>query len=305
MKTRNGEEISVFVCSTDGTRRKLEQDELRAVPGGIRQNIGKIMIKSIKELRVRNLHLLTSIFIKKYILAKNYDEWNELINWLHDCASIEVEFRGKTLSFPQGGRYIPFLIDGVFVRNQYDVSESNIKDKVIIDAGANIGTFSILCALLGAKKVYAFEPVIGSCEMIKQNAKANGFDNIEVVNKALSDTNTHSKIKLTYSGDGGASLDPENTHKAVQEVDVVTVDAFLNGERADFIKMDVEGNEEQVLNGAKETIKKYSPILSLSAYHKPTDKTVLPATLLAIEKGYDIKLLSYDDEVFYCKKEVR
>jgi FkbM family methyltransferase len=301
MQTRNGEEIAVFVRNKNGTRKELKQEELRTVPGGIHQNLGKIILKSIMELRVRNVYLLASIFTKKYILKTSYDEWNELIDWLHDCKAIEIDYRGKTIFFPQGGRYIPFIIDGIFVRNQYDVSDATIKDKIIIDAGANVGTFSILCAILGAKKIYAFEPVIGSCEMIRQNAKANGFDNIEVINKALSNVNTTSKIKMTYAGDGGASLDANNPGRVFQDVEVTTVDTFLNGERADFIKMDVEGNEEQVLGGALQTIRKYLPILSLSAYHKPTDKTVLPATLLAIEKGYGIKLLSYDDEVFYCK----
>ena len=302
MKTRNNEDISIFVYSKHGKRTELKQEELRAVSGGIRQNLGKIVAKSAAELRFHNLYLLGAIFTKKYILKTSYNEWNELIDWLHDYAYVEMQFKGKTLKFPQGGVYLPFLLDSIFVRNQYDVSEASIKDKIVIDAGANVGTFSVLCALLGAKKVYAFEPVIGSCEMIRQNAKANGFENIiTVVNKALSDVNTHSKIKLTYAGDGGASLDMANTHKAFQEVDVVTVDSFLNGERTDFIKMDVEGSEEQVLNGAKETIQKYKPILALSAYHKPTDKTVLPATVSKIENSYKLKLLAYDDEIFYCE----
>jgi FkbM family methyltransferase len=138
--------------------------------------------------------------------------------------------------------------------------------------------------------------------MIRQNAKANGFENIiTTVNKALSDVNAHSKIKLTYAGDGGASLDMANTHKAFQEVDVVTVDDFLQGERTDFIKMDVEGNEEKVLNGAKKTIKQFKPILALSAYHRPTDKEILPVTVLGIDDQYKLKLLTFDDEIFYCE----
>jgi hypothetical protein len=65
--------------------------------------------------------------------------------------------------------------------------------------------------------------------------------------------------------------------------------------------MDVEGYEENVLLGARETIRKWKPVLSFSAYHKPTDKTRLPEVVKSIRSDYDIRLNKHFEEDFYCE----
>jgi hypothetical protein len=64
--------------------------------------------------------------------------------------------------------------------------------------------------------------------------------------------------------------------------------------------MDVEGYEENVLLGATNIIRKYKPVLSFSAYHKPTDKVRLPQLVKNIRADYRIKLNSFYEEDFYC-----
>lgn len=49
------------------------------------------------------------------------------------------------------------------------------------------------------------------------------------------------------------------------------MDALLQGNRADYIKMDVEGVERETLLGCRETIARWKPQLSVAAYHRTGD----------------------------------
>jgi len=66
----------------------------------------------------------------------------------------------------------------------------------------------------------------------------------------------------------------------------------------DFLKIDTEGYEAEILKGAAGTIKKYKPVLALSAYHKPNDKKELPELVNSIAP-YDCELLGGEDLI--CK----
>ena len=56
--------------------------------------------------------------------------------------------------------------------------------------------------------------------------------------------------------------------------------------RADFIKVDVEGMEAEVIRGARETIRRDHPVLVVSGYHKPDDLETLPRLIREIEPAY-------------------
>jgi len=189
--------------------------------------------------------------------------------------------------------------------NQYNLNEENVKDKIVIDAGANNGDFSIFAAIMGAKMVYAFEPVTSTANALEKNVKLNNLqDKITVVNKGLGDKNYSSEVFSKYAGDGGATIgSPVSKDAKPQKVEVVKLDDFLSDNEIDsvgFIKMDTEGFEEKILIGAKETIRLFKPILSFSAYHNESDKEVLPKLVKSIRKDYKIDLNTFSEEVFYC-----
>jgi len=302
---RHGHKVKISICSSTGQTREIASvAEFKRLAGGIRSNLLQIFLKSLARGNFKNIYILGKIFTKKYILHREYDERHDLINTAFDIASVKIWYNGMDLTFTQGGFLMFVLLDQIFIGNEYDVSPENIRGKTVVDAGANLGTFSLMCAALGAKKVYAFEPVKGTYEMLKKNIEDNGLQHVIIpVNKALGEGNYETQIRSDYAGDGGSSIGLSGEKpKMSQNITVISLDSFFAGkeERVDVIKADVEGYEENVLIGAKATISKFKPILALSAYHKPTDKVAIPKLIREIRPDYNIKVNNFYEEDFYC-----
>jgi FkbM family methyltransferase len=196
-----------------------------------------------------------------------------------------------------------YLFFEIVRANIYNVSKETAKNKVIVDAGANIGLFSIYAAKMGAKRVYAFEPVAETFNQLKKNIAMNGLGKvIKPINRALGSRKGVSEISYDSCGDGAASLEFLDKVGKRQAVQVDTIDKFMGKPaRVDFIKMDVEGYEGNVLMGAAKTIKLYKPYLVMSAYHKPNDRTSLVRILKNIRKDYSCHLEERYELDIYCE----
>lgn len=129
----------------------------------------------------------------------------------------------------------------------------------------------------GFKKIYAIEPDRHSFK--KLAAKFGTCDGITLVNAPLS-SDEH---LLSFDGNGsrGSHVGGEGT-----EVRSAYIDGILDGQGADFIKIDVEGAEDEVLRGAEYTIRKFSPKLLVSCYHRAEDIFALPLRVLSMNGDY-------------------
>ncbi|MBI2037822.1 MAG: FkbM family methyltransferase [Candidatus Magasanikbacteria bacterium] len=213
---------------------------------------------------------------------------------------LEADFEEKD-SFLSIFRILDEYAKAVLI-NQYNLSQDNIRDKVVIDGGSNLGEFAIFCARLGAAKVYAFEPITSTFEILKKQIKLNNLEGKVIpVNKALGDKNEQVSINFSEAGDSSATICATTNATNSQLVEVIKLDDFVGEEKVGFIKLDVEGYEENVLLGAKKVIIRDKPVLALSAYHKPTDKERLPAVIQSIRSDYTIKLLQKAEPDFYCE----
>ncbi len=220
---------------------------------------------------------------------------------------LEVYILGKKISFDLKDIHLLNLLGdlrGVIVNNQYALDKKNIKNKIVIDAGSHNGEFSLLAVLMGAKKVYAFEPVSKTNKILLTNIKINGLSKkIKVIPKALGDKNETAIIHFDFVGDGAARIGSKIKSKDSEKIEVIKLDDFIKKNKISkigFIKMDVEGFEENVLLGAKKIIEKDKPVLSLSAYHKTSDKKRLPKIIKSLREDYKIALNNFDEENFYC-----
>jgi FkbM family methyltransferase len=185
----------------------------------------------------------------------------------------------------------------IWEHNQYGVED--FKNKVVLDVGANAGTFSFYAADKGAKAVHAFEPVSGTMELLKKNIELNKDKTgcpIFPHKLALGDCEGEIEMQVSFPGQAGASAYLKRNYGKTENVQMVTLDNM--GLAPDIIKVDAEGAERHILKGARKTILKHKPVVVLSAYHLPDDMEVLPEIICGM--GYSCILMKRDEEVFYC-----
>lgn len=128
---------------------------------------------------------------------------------------------------------------------------------VFLDIGANYGFFSLLASTLVGSNgiVWAFEPSLSTFERLNKNIKLNGFKNIKSFNIALGN---HTGIVTFYdfgAMDGSNSLVNMRGGQATK-VSMDTLDNIIGQHKIkpNFITIDVEGFENEVLKGGNESI---------------------------------------------------
>ena len=136
--------------------------------------------------------------------------------------------------------------------------------KVVFDVGANLGNHTLFWAKkLNTDVIYSFEPYIPNFERLLHNVQNNLLDNVCPINKAIGKKEGYTCVKEFHEDNyGGTTLNEDIQSEG--EIEVITIDSFVKGkkiESVDFIKIDTEGYEVSVLDGAQKTISKYYPDL--------------------------------------------
>ena len=149
---------------------------------------------------------------------------------------------------------------------QYQVRDRSItyvkKRGIALDIGANVGLWSrSLCKNFNS--VVAFEPVSMFRECLMRNVVA---DNLQVKDFALGNTRTTATMIITEGNTGHTHIDPATL--GTGETEVYRLDD-LDLYTVDYIKMDCEGYEYRILQGAEQTIRRCRPVVVVE--QKPHD----------------------------------
>jgi FkbM family methyltransferase len=128
------------------------------------------------------------------------------------------------------------------------------KSSVVVDAGANIGWYSLLAAKR-AKQVHAFEPEPRSYDLLLKSIAANKFDNIVVHSSCVSDHDGVETLYISSSRNKGTHSVVRKAEPQSVQVSSVTLDALFPTERIDLLKLDIEGAESRALAGAQRLIR--------------------------------------------------
>ncbi|MBI2135145.1 FkbM family methyltransferase [Candidatus Woesearchaeota archaeon] len=154
-------------------------------------------------------------------------------------------------------------LDGIREPESTKIIKKIIKERgTVVDIGANIGYYALMESQLVGKKgrVYAIEPVPDNIASLKKNIGLNDYSNIEVFQMGIGEKNKTAKMNITSYSNWHSFLHQRNVIGKL-DVKVVTLDNFLkNRKYPDFIRMDVEGYEFQILKGMKNTLKKKKPL---------------------------------------------
>lgn len=133
-------------------------------------------------------------------------------------------------------------------KNYFNVNKLN----TVLDIGANIGNHSLYFAKFCNSKVFSFEPQKNLCEIAHKNYEMNGvLERVEVIQKALGSTESKGCFgSFTSQNTGASTVSPSVLQK---EFSIAPLDSF-DFRHIDFIKIDVEGFEKNVLEGGKKTL---------------------------------------------------
>ncbi|MCH2456686.1 MAG: FkbM family methyltransferase [Henriciella sp.] len=144
-----------------------------------------------------------------------------------------------------------------------------------VDIGANFGLFGIHAGHVARKgKVVALEPLPSAFELLEKNIAQNGLnDRIEAVNAAVSERGGKAKFFVAtdgaFSGLRDTGRSPVLDTVTVAKVALDRCEPVKALDRIDFLKIDTEGHENQVLAGARKTLERARTALVMLEYsHK-------------------------------------
>jgi FkbM family methyltransferase len=135
----------------------------------------------------------------------------------------------------------------------------------VLDIGANMGDYTLVAARTvgGEGAVVAFEPDPVNFALLLKNVSLGGYKNVTCVRKALSNSPGRCNLYLDKLNLGCHSLSSANTYTPASSANVETdtIDSFVSsapGRRVDFLKIDAQGAEGLILDGAAETLARHN-----------------------------------------------
>jgi len=185
---------------------------------------------------------------------------------------VRTKINGKPYSISSDDDYLDH-VEGEFEPEMVSLFKSLIQPAdTVLDIGANIGCTSLLFGDL-ARKVYSFEPSPTTHRWLVQNVRMAKLNNVEPINLGLGkDAGTFELTFAPNNRSGGfvSNLTNASEGHQVEQITIAKGDDFIREHqiaKVDFIKIDVEGFEQSVIEGLAETIAREQPIVVLELNH--------------------------------------
>ena len=147
---------------------------------------------------------------------------------------------------------------------------------VFYDVGANVGYFSVEMAMRlgGAVEVVAFEPQTALAAAITSSTRLNGMNNVKIVQAMVGDATRRTELYLAPASiHASAVVDSGRPCNGTAQAQMVAIDDLVKAAKIpppDMVKMDVEGSEHLVFQGAHRTFRTHLPHIFLE-YHARDD----------------------------------
>lgn len=175
--------------------------------------------------------------------------------------------------------------------------------EVILDVGANLGNHTLYWNknVKGLKEIHSFEPLNVNFSLLKRNVEENNLDKTVLVNKCVGIEKAKAVVeKVNRNNMGGTvfTYDKDISSKGSElAIDVIDLDSYVKEQgitQVDFIKIDTEGFELDVLKGAKTLLGTHKPVVWFEAW----DKNWVAVYKQMAEFGYYIKETINDDYLY-------
>jgi FkbM family methyltransferase len=164
------------------------------------------------------------------------------------------------------------------------------KGDVVLDFGANVGSYTRKALRLGASKVVAVEPAPENLECLRRNLKDEIADGrVVLYPKGVWHKDDVLPLSVDPSNSAGDSFVLNRPGSTTINLPLTTIDKMVDElklDRVDFMKFDIEGAERHALAGAKATLAKHHPRMAVCVYHLADDPVAVPAAAKAAWDGY-------------------
>jgi FkbM family methyltransferase len=187
------------------------------------------------------------------------------------------------------------------VQKVYDYPSARvIRGDIVLDCGTHIGGFTRKALNAGAQTVVAVEPETANIQAFRRNfAQELKSGKVILVEKGVWDKNGSLLLHVSRTGDSHSVNIAQNGGRD-EKIEVITIDSLIQQlklPRVDFIKMDIEGAEQNALKGAGHTLATWRPRLAISSYHQKGDPAAICAIIWAFQPNYLIGSKDFEDGV--------
>ena len=232
----------------------------------------------------------------------------------------EIEYVNEKLDWAGSRIYLQVIeciknkyatkIDNLPIQEQYlayDLFKHN-RDEIVFDVGAFNGqVYSFFCEANNDlySRYYAFEPDPSNYGRIDRRDSR-----LIVCPFAVSDETGQKVLGCNYLGSNSVIRNCKQVNSQYEfEVETLRLDDFKK-DNPTFIKIDTEGYEEKVLNGATETIRRNRPIIAIAIYHSIEQLVSVPMQIFELTQDLDYKYtvrsyMNVNETVLYAIPEER
>lgn len=263
----------------------------RAVPASLRRKAGLQIMEQASKSRFT---LYPYLWLLYGVVFRNMRLVGSLIVY---------NYSGYDIRSPRNSAGI--LIE-IFKDEVYEQVHKPERGDIVLDIGAYTGMFTIKASLRVGRTglVVAIEPEPLTYAYLRWNCRQ--LSNVRLVLKALSSKQGKGKLYLSPVP-GAHSMTYIHKEEDSILVDVTTVDELVSElklPKVDFIKLDAEGAELEVLKGAEKTLATNNVKLAIASYHSlPNGKPEVPLLVSFLEeKGYEVTKAKGLREYVYAEK---
>ena len=153
-----------------------------------------------------------------------------------------------------------------------------------LDIGANYGVYTLALgrAVGPGGQVLAFEPAPSTARLLAASARASELGNVRVIEAAVSSHDGEATFYASRHAELSSLHEAAGAWETKQTVSLVALDgmrAAWSGRRVSFVKLDAEGEEAAILEGARATLAEHAPLVMYELKHGATMELALVASL--------------------------
>ena len=186
-----------------------------------------------------------------------------------------------------------------YQKAQREASFNFLENKrIAIDIGANVGLWARdFCKIF--KEVKLFEPYKPNTECLKKNLEP--FKNFEIFEYALSNKNGVGELHINEKGLGANTLRSITDITKKEEIQIMKLDNY-DFQDVDYIKIDVQFHELEVIEGSIVTLKNNNPVLCIEAARRNEEELTYVKKFVKILENLNFKIVGQSGKELFFKK---